>query len=129
MARISLHPVGGELSGVVGPHDAEKRAAHQRGLAAALAEKVEVVHGGWGPEYVERVHQKGKLTAWERVRALADEGSPVLEVGTLVNWGREFKGSQRPAPGAGVTMTRSRPISSIRQVEAPSMKVWPARAS
>ena len=31
--------------------------------------------------------------------------------------------------GAGVTMTRSRPISSIRQVLAPSRKVWPGRAS
>ena len=29
------------------------------------------------------------------------------------------------APGAGVTSTRSRVISSIRQVDAPSMKVWP----
>ena len=32
-------------------------------------------------------------------------------------------------PGAGETSTRSRVISSIRQVEAPSMNVWPARAS
>ena len=32
-------------------------------------------------------------------------------------------------PGAGVTITRSRVISSMRQVEAPSRKVWPGRAS
>ena len=32
-------------------------------------------------------------------------------------------------PGAGVTITRSRVISSIRQVEAPSRNVWPGRAS
>ena len=32
-------------------------------------------------------------------------------------------------PGAGETMTRSRVISSIRQVDAPSRNVWPARAS
>jgi 3-methylcrotonyl-CoA carboxylase beta subunit len=102
MARITLHAVGSELSTVVSAHDAEKRVAHQQGLARALQDKVEVVHAGWGAEYVDRVHQKGKLTAWERVRALADADSPILEVGTLVNWGRAFAGSQRQAPGAGV---------------------------
>ena len=39
------------------------------------------------------------------------------------------KGRAPGAPGAGVTITRSRVISSIRQVEAPSRKVWPGRAS
>ena len=34
-------------------------------------------------------------------------------------------GTAPGAPGAGVTITRSRVISSIRQVEAPSRKVWP----
>ncbi len=38
-------------------------------------------------------------------------------------------GTAPGAPGAGVTMTRSRPISSMRQVLAPSRNVWPARAS
>ena len=32
-------------------------------------------------------------------------------------------------PGAGETSTRSRVMSSIRQVEAPRTKVWPSRAS
>ena len=38
-------------------------------------------------------------------------------------------GTAPGTPGAGVTTTRSRPISSIRQVDAPSRNVWPARAS
>ena len=38
-------------------------------------------------------------------------------------------GTAPGAPGAGVTITRSRVISSIRQVDAPSRKVWPGRAS
>ena len=38
-------------------------------------------------------------------------------------------GTAPGAPGAGVTITRSRVISSIRQVEAPSRKVCPGRAS
>jgi hypothetical protein len=38
-------------------------------------------------------------------------------------------GTAPGAPGAGVTVTRSRPISSIRQLDAPSRKTWPGRAS
>ena len=38
-------------------------------------------------------------------------------------------GTAPGTPGAGVTITRSRVISSIRQVVAPSRKVWPGRAS
>ena len=38
-------------------------------------------------------------------------------------------GTAPGTPGAGVTITRSRVMSSIRQVVAPSRKVWPARAS
>ena len=36
-------------------------------------------------------------------------------------------GTAPGTPGAGVTTTRSRPISSMRQLEAPSRKVCPAR--
>ena len=42
---------------------------------------------GWGDKYIERVHDKGKLTARERVARLIDPGSPVYEVGTFVNHG------------------------------------------
>ena len=38
-------------------------------------------------------------------------------------------GTAPGSPGAGETSTRSRVISSIRQVDAPSRNVWPARAS
>jgi 3-methylcrotonyl-CoA carboxylase beta subunit len=102
MARITLHGVGHELAAVVSTHDADRRVTHQRALTGALDEKLATVRSGWGPEYAERVRQKGKLTAWERIRALADEGTAVFEIGSLVNWGRVFKGSSRPAPGAGV---------------------------
>jgi 3-methylcrotonyl-CoA carboxylase beta subunit len=33
---------------------------------------------------------------------LIDEGSQVFELGTLVNWGRSFKGSSKRRPGRGV---------------------------
>jgi acetyl-CoA carboxylase carboxyltransferase component len=59
------------------------------------------VHQGWGPKYIERVHQKGKLTARERIEQLKDPGSPVYEVGTFVNYGEEYAGGVR-SPAAGV---------------------------
>lgn len=102
MARIHLHPIGDELDQVTGPDDQAKNRAHMAGLDAALDDKIATVHAGWGQKYVDRVHEKGKLTTWERVQALIDDGTEVFEVGTLVNWGREFAGSRRPAPGAGV---------------------------
>jgi len=71
-------------------------------LDDAIAEKVATVRAGWGETYVERVHAKGKWTAAERLDALLDEGSPFLSLNTLVNWGRDFAGSKRQAPGAGV---------------------------
>lgn len=102
MARLLLHPVGHELASVLGPEDRARNRARTEALDRALADKVGVVHAGWGPEYVERAHEKGKLTAWERISRLIDPGTTLFEVGTLVNWGREFKGSKRQAPGAGV---------------------------
>ncbi|MBM4393263.1 MAG: hypothetical protein FJ090_19230, partial [Deltaproteobacteria bacterium] len=69
---------------------------------AALAEKQAAVRAGWGADAAARVREKGKLTTWERVERLVDPGSPVLPVNSYVNWGRQWKGSKRLAPGAGV---------------------------
>jgi acetyl-CoA carboxylase carboxyltransferase component len=102
MARILVHPVGHDLDQVVSATDAERAAQRTEALDAALADKVATVHAGWGDKYVARVHEKGKLTTWERIDELIDPDTDVFEVGTLVNWGRDFAGSRRQAPGAGV---------------------------
>lgn len=94
--KLPLHPIGGRASAGA---DADENRAHLAGLEAELEEKRAVVRAGWGPE---RVHRKGKLTTWERIDALKDPGTDVFAVGTLVNWGRDFPGSRRQAPGAGV---------------------------
>ncbi|TVQ90105.1 MAG: propionyl-CoA carboxylase [Deltaproteobacteria bacterium] len=102
MARVHLHPIGDELQQVLGPDDIAQNRAYHDELDAALAKKHQTVREGWGPKYVERVHAKGKMTTWERIQALIDPGSQIFEVGSLVNWGRDFAGSRRQAPGAGV---------------------------
>src|SRR5688572_13071056 len=108
MARIELHPIGHPLSQLGDATEVAGNRDRTAALDAALAEKVATVHAGWGADYAARVREKGKWTTWERVDALVDPGSPVFEVGTLVNWGRTFAGSKRLAPGAGVVTVFAR---------------------
>jgi acetyl-CoA carboxylase carboxyltransferase component len=102
MARLYLNPIGRELDVFLGPDELAAQRDHGSALDRALAEKLAVVHEGWGQEYADRVREKGKMTTWDRIDALRDPGTDVFEVGTLVNWGRSFAGSKRQAPGAGV---------------------------
>ena len=118
MARILVHPIGRELDRVVGPEERARAAQRSEALDREIAAKVAVVRDGWGSEYAERVHEKGKLTTWERIAALVDPGTEVFEVGTLVNWGRSFAGSKRQAPGAGVVTAFGRVHGRITMIIA-----------
>jgi 3-methylcrotonyl-CoA carboxylase beta subunit len=102
VARLWLYPVGEDLDAGLGAGEQTRNADHMAGLDAALAEKLAVTRSGWGDKYVQRVHDKGKLTTWERIDRLKDPGGEVFEFGTLVNWDVDFKGSRKAAPGAGV---------------------------
>ena len=95
--KLSLDLIGSELQGAVSERAVHE--AHHKELGDSLEDKRTVVREGWGPD---RVHQKGKWTTWERIEALIDPGTTLRCVGTLVNWGRDFPGSKRQAPGAGV---------------------------
>ena len=46
--------------------------------------------GGGGPKYVERHHDRGKLTARERIELLVDADSPFLELCPLAAYGSNF---------------------------------------
>jgi acetyl-CoA carboxylase carboxyltransferase component len=86
-------------------------ADHARRLAARealLHERRAEVRRGWGDDYVERVHKKGKLTARERLALLADPGSEVFEVGTFVNYGERFGEGGLTSPAAGVVTAFTR---------------------
>jgi acetyl-CoA carboxylase carboxyltransferase component len=96
--KIKLDLIGSTLP----PGDAAERASRRSHIAekdAALDEKRATVQEGWG---AHRAHRKGKRTSWERLERLVDPGTSPMAVGTLVNWGRDFPGSKRQAPGAGV---------------------------
>ncbi|MDP2305929.1 MAG: carboxyl transferase domain-containing protein [Pseudomonadota bacterium] len=96
MAFVPLRPIGTPLPAP--PASAARNAAREATLAAAQAE----VRAGWGPQAAARVREKGKLPTWDRIERLVDPGTEVLPVGSYVNWGRDFRGSKRRAPGAGV---------------------------
>ncbi len=102
MAKVVLHPLGAALDRAVDPAEARRNADHLGALEAALDAKRAEVRAGWGSSYLQRVHAKGKMTTWERIERLKDEGSAVFPVGTLVNWGRTFGPESRTSPGAGV---------------------------
>ena len=99
MAHVPLAPLGSPRDSFL---DAATSAKNRAALAAkeqVLSEKRAKVAAGWGAAYVERVHQKGKRTARERIELLKDAGSPVREVGTFVNDGRLFGKLESPAAG------------------------------
>ena len=84
--RVSLTAIGKAL-----PNTNTENCAHKENLETALLSKRKSVANGWGQKYVDRVHAKGKLTTTERLALLIDEGTQPHPVGTLVNWGRDFK--------------------------------------
>ena len=107
MAFVPLVPIGDALAQFVD----DRTAGEQRAALAALEDKLRArrdeVHAGWGDKYVARVHDKGKLTARERLGKLADPGTRTFEVGTFVNYGEVFPGDQK-SPAAGVVTAFAR---------------------
>jgi acetyl-CoA carboxylase carboxyltransferase component len=118
MAKVILHSIGSALDKALDPAEAKKNAEHLAELEAALDDKRAWVRAGWGDEYVDRVHTKGKLTAWERIERLMDAGSTVHPVGTLVNHGLRFGPDERSSPGAGVITAFVRVAGRITMVIA-----------
>jgi acetyl-CoA carboxylase carboxyltransferase component len=104
MAKVLLRPVGSSLESFLTAEEAEANTRAMAELESAIQAKRDEVRAGWGEEYVERVHKKGKLTAWERLDLLRDPGTEILPIGTFVNYGREFGSgkNRKKCPGAGV---------------------------
>ena len=118
MAKVILHSIGTSLERALDPAEAEKNSKHLAGLEGALERKRAEVRAGWGEKYVARVHSKGKLTTWERIELLKDEGSEVRPVGTFVNYDLTFGPDERTSPGAGVVTAFVRVSGRITMVIA-----------
>src|SRR5258707_10028274 len=72
----------------INPHDErfQANAAHHRGLAAELRERLALVRQGGGEKYRQRHTEQGKLFVRDRVDRLLDPGSPFLEIAPLAAW-------------------------------------------
>jgi acetyl-CoA carboxylase carboxyltransferase component len=103
MARRPLHPIGSVLESEAASGRASSSASPStREIEALLLARRAALREGWGPAYRASLRERGKLSTWERVEALADSLADILPFGSFVNWGRSFEGSSRQAPGAGV---------------------------
>ncbi|MFT5357210.1 MAG: 3-methylcrotonyl-CoA carboxylase beta subunit [Polyangiales bacterium] len=100
MARVPLRPIGRPREQVVDDATFDTRQTKLGELEERLHTARQDVHAGWGEKYTKRVHDKGKLTARERIERLKDPGTRIHEVGTLVNEGVTF--GKLKSPGAGV---------------------------
>src|SRR5215218_7672824 len=73
-------------------------------MTAKLAE-LDTEHGkalaGGGEKYVKRHHDRGKMTARERVEMLLDADSPFLELSPLAAWGSDFAVGASVVTGIG----------------------------
>ncbi|EHB58201.1 Methylcrotonoyl-CoA carboxylase [Mycolicibacterium rhodesiae JS60] len=77
--------------------------------AEAMAAKLAEIDGelakalaGGGPKYVDRHHNRGKLTARERIELLVDPDSPFLELCPLAAYGSDFQVGASLVTGIGV---------------------------
>jgi acetyl-CoA carboxylase carboxyltransferase component len=104
MAKVILQPIGNALESFMDQEMYTANREHMSSLNDEYSARRDEIRSGWGDKYVQRVHAKGKLTAWERVEQLKDPGTAVYPVGSFVNYGLLFgEGKQqRGSPGAGV---------------------------
>lgn len=125
MAKVILEPIG------QAPADDETAAKHVARMAeldSKLNALRDEVRAGWGEKYVKRVHDKGKMTAWERVERLKDPGTEVRPVGTFVNQGEDFGGRKSPAAGvvtAFVTVAGRHTVVIANDNTVASGSWWP----
>ncbi|MBW1876344.1 MAG: propionyl-CoA carboxylase, partial [Deltaproteobacteria bacterium] len=99
MAHVPVVPIGKPREAVVDQATYERELAGHDPLVSRLEERRAEVQAGWGDKYVDRVHEKDKLTTRERLERLKDQGSQMFEVGTFVNYGVDFDGLHSPAAG------------------------------
>jgi len=102
VAKVILEPIGEPRERFLTDEGWSEQVAHMSGLTDSLQVKRDEVRAGWGPKYEARVREKGKVPTWERIDLLKDPDSPILPIGTLVNYGRLFGKDERTSPGAGI---------------------------
>jgi len=71
-------------------------------LISAMERKLDQVYLGGGKKRIEKEHEKGKLTARERITKLVDPKSPIIELGAFAGDG--MYAEHGGCPGGGVVV-------------------------
>lgn len=101
MAKLIFEPIGSEID--QNSTGFQKNLAAMQSLEQKLTSDRELIAQGWGPKYQERVRAKNKMTAKERVMALADSSIDILPINTFVNHDIYFNDDKdKTSPNAGV---------------------------
>ncbi len=90
------------------------RAAMEKLVEAIRSDERRIALGG-GPKAIERQHEKGRLTARERIARLVDVGSEFLELGAFAAWGMYEEWGTPAAAGVvtGVGRVHGRPFMIV----------------
>ncbi len=73
-------------------------------LVSELRQKISKIKLGGGKKKIDKLHDKGKMTARERIAALIDEGTDTIEIGTLTGEGMYPEYGGCPSGGVVVVM-------------------------
>ncbi|RME04946.1 MAG: propionyl-CoA carboxylase [Planctomycetota bacterium] len=102
MAKVILQPIGDDREKFLDQSLFAENQSQMEALEREIEQKRKSIRQGWGQKYIDRVHKKGKLTAYERIEELKDPPTPFLPIGTFVNWAKTFGEDRRTSPAAGV---------------------------
>ncbi|HDP99359.1 MAG TPA: propionyl-CoA carboxylase [bacterium] len=104
MAKVIMEKIGSPVESFMEAGDYNANLERMQKLNERYISARDKIKAGWGEEYVERVHKKGKMTTWERIELLKDTGSTIFPIGTFVNYEVEFFDGKRSrtSPAAGV---------------------------
>jgi acetyl-CoA carboxylase carboxyltransferase component len=80
----------------------QQRADHYQDLLDRLAERTEVVKQGGGPKRIQRQHERGKMTARERIEYVLDDPDDFMELGLFA--GYEMYEDEGGCPSGGTVM-------------------------
>ncbi len=71
-------------------------------MVSELQRRLQLIYQGGGKKNIEKQHERGKLTARERIAYLLDPGSPQMEIGAFAAY--NMYAEHGGCPGAGVVV-------------------------
>ena len=84
----------------------ERHATAMNAMLEQMRSRAEAIKLGGGPKRIEREHERGKLTARERIDALVDDPQDFLEIGLFTAFGMYEEEGGCPAGGTVMGLGR-----------------------